>query len=1188
MKARISFASISLVLFIAFATGGRLYAQDDDWGDLPDSFNTLAANNGAFHLIGLNPTYYMGILIDPEADGQPSASADGDDLNNSDDEDGVVFNSLFVPGQVAKFDVTVSLPGQLDVWMDLDSSGTWTSGDHIIAGQALNAGINSLSFNVPVGTALGQNPMRFRFVSAASQYPGGAAIPTGGANDGEVEDYVVEVKEEGGSEYSHKMHYPQLPDPNGWDVCACFNPETGFQKVLADDFRCTSNGPITKITFWGSFKDDFYMHEEPFHGIINFHLSLHKDIPDPDGPGPEYSKPVVPAEWEKEIDPYNLLPGWIITVHPEEPSDQGWYDPNTGEVLRPNHQDYFRYEVTIPAIEAFIQTEGEIYWLDISTMTHSPQEPIMWGWKTSVSPHFNDDAVWADLPIDDSSQWNELRDPIEPEISLDLAFIIDGGEEEPTKEFDWGDAPDQPYPTLAANNGANHFIAAGMFLGAAIDAELDGQPDATATGDDLANLADEDGVVFTSLLVPGAQATLTITASMAGQMDAWIDYNDDGDWMDAGEQLKGGTFALAAGVNTINIAVPASATPTASTFARFRFSSAGGLPPTGSAPDGEVEDYEIQIDELDWGDAPDPTYPTFAASIGAHHLIPGGSPLALRLGWLIDGEPDGQPNANATGDVPDEDGITFDTPLIPGTVAQITAYAGVNAAAAGFAFLDGWIDFNNDGTWGPAEQIFTSLPLTFTGLANPTVLTFNVPAGATPSPTFARFRLSTTSGLLSTGFASDGEVEDYLVDIADAQPIDWGDAYDNFMGMVFPTLQMHNGAHHVIMPGMFLGTGVDSELDGQPTLPANGDDTNANYPGIPYPPGDEDGVVFTSLLQPGGYAGVDVVASQPGMLDAWIDFNNDGDWADSGEQIFTLNPLNPGANSLLFAVPLSAVQGMPVVSRFRYTSGGVATYKGLALDGEVEDYLVDIERVEPQGLDFGDAPYVPETVLPLGARHAITPGVVLGAVIDSEPDGQPSAADMDDLMLLDDEDGVTFVGKMVAGSNATINVVAGVSGGMLDAWIDFDADGAWIAPEQLFGGSIPLAPGLNAGITFPVPQPAALGPTFARFRISSAGGLFPTGAAPDGEVEDYMVELFQPQPTNLVITNLTFLASNTVAKVEWTVESGIIYQMQTSTNLMTNVWVDVEAPVVGPLNWQTNNMAAQTNKFYRVTAPWTE
>ncbi len=54
-----------------------------------------------------------------------------------------------------------------------------------------------------------------------------------------------------GEEFEHKMHWPQLPDPNGWDVRACFGPD-GKQKVLADDFRCTSNGLITEITFWGS------------------------------------------------------------------------------------------------------------------------------------------------------------------------------------------------------------------------------------------------------------------------------------------------------------------------------------------------------------------------------------------------------------------------------------------------------------------------------------------------------------------------------------------------------------------------------------------------------------------------------------------------------------------------------------------------------------------------------------------------------------------------------------------------------------------------------------------------------------------------------------------------------------------------------------------------------------------------
>jgi len=44
--------------------------------------------------------------------------------------------------------------------------------------------------------------------------------------------------------------------------------------------------------------------------------------------------------------------------------------------------------------------------------------------------------------------------------------------EPPPEQFDWGDAPDGDfvpggYPTLAINNGANHRIVQGLFLGAA-------------------------------------------------------------------------------------------------------------------------------------------------------------------------------------------------------------------------------------------------------------------------------------------------------------------------------------------------------------------------------------------------------------------------------------------------------------------------------------------------------------------------------------------------------------------------------------------------------------------------------------------------------------------------------------------------------------------------------------------------
>jgi len=107
---------------------------------------------------------------------------------------------------------------------------------------------------------------------------------------------------------------------------------------------------------------------------------------------------------------------------------------------------------------------------------------------------------------------------------------------------DFGDAPDPSYPTLLASNGARHIIDASWHLGAAIDDEDDGQPEAHAVGDDPdAGGDDEDGVVFTATYDASVTLTLEVTASQAGFLDAWVDFNDDGDWADTGEQVFSST-----------------------------------------------------------------------------------------------------------------------------------------------------------------------------------------------------------------------------------------------------------------------------------------------------------------------------------------------------------------------------------------------------------------------------------------------------------------------------------------------------------------------------------------------------------------------------------------------------------------------------------------------------------------------
>ena len=159
------------------------------------------------------------------------------------------------------------------------------------------------------------------------------------------------------------------------------------------------------------------------------------------------------------------------------------------------------------------------------------------------------------------------------------------------------------------------------------------------------------------------------------------------------------------------------------------------------------------------------------------------------------------------------------------------------------------------------------------------------------------------------------------------------------------------------------------------------------------------------------------------------------------------------------------------------------------------------------GLDFGDAPASYATVLPNGPRHGIVTGFRLGALVDAEADGQPNAtATGDDAAGADDEDGVGFPNPIRICSGGTTVAVTASAAGMLDAWIDFDANGVFAHPGEAVASSVPLVAGTNA-ITFAVPCPAVVGPTFSRFRFSGAGGLSPTGLALDGEVEDHQVTI---------------------------------------------------------------------------------
>ncbi|HEV7672537.1 MAG TPA: SdrD B-like domain-containing protein [Thermoanaerobaculia bacterium] len=551
---------------------------------------------------------------------------------------------------------------------------------------------------------------------------------------------------------------------------------------------------------------------------------------------------------------------------------------------------------------------------------------------------------------------------------------------------------------------------------------------------------------------------------------------------------------------------------------------------------GFIVDTPGAVPEYDYGDAPDVLagtatgdYSTTALDSGAFHRV--GVANAPFLGSCVDADDGFNQDVAASADDnggfgsvvgtctggDDEDGVdTSGTGFLGPFSSLSTVNIFVTAGGPTACALDAWIDWNRDGIFGDStgEQIANNLNVP---PGPPTVINFSAPANLPPGITYARFRCSSLGGLSPTGPAPDGEVEDYLTAILGT---DYGDAPASY------DTQGATAASHTINPlgtPLFLGSCVDTEPDGQPDPGALGDDSDPGTSRIGTCFDDEDGISFTTVPTACQTAQLGATASGAGFLDAWFDFNHDGDFGDAGEQVFTSQPLVAGTNPLSFGVPCTALDGV-TYSRFRISTTGGLLPGFDASNGEVEDYAVNVGAV-----DFGDAPDSYGTTLPNGGpNHRVVAGFSLGAAEDSETAGQPSlAADGDGA----DEDGIGLpAGVLVACSTVNVAVTltntAGLATPRLDAWIDFDGDGAFGDPRDRIATALALSAGAN-NLVVNVPCDARTASSYARFRLSSAGAASSGGPASDGEVEDYVVGIAgldfgdAPDPTYP-----TLLASN--------------------------------------------------------------
>ncbi|HTP08436.1 MAG TPA: GEVED domain-containing protein, partial [Anaerolineae bacterium] len=181
--------------------------------------------------------------------------------------------------------------------------------------------------------------------------------------------------------------------------------------------------------------------------------------------------------------------------------------------------------------------------------------------------------------------------------SLDLGFRL---------PMDFGDLPDNgastgpgSYNTYVSRAGPRHVLSGTLKLGTCVTADNDGQPNAPATGDGCDDGVQRDG---TTKWTPGAVITLNITVTGGtGALGAWFDWNNDGDFLDAGEFIS--YTNLTPGPHLVTVTIPAGYTTGQTVYSRFRIFDQNNIPGgsltsnlfTGLAVGGEVEDYVWQF-----------------------------------------------------------------------------------------------------------------------------------------------------------------------------------------------------------------------------------------------------------------------------------------------------------------------------------------------------------------------------------------------------------------------------------------------------------------------------------------------------------------------------------------------------------------------------------------------------------------
>lgn len=798
-----------------------------DFGDAAGPYPTTVANNGAAHSQGVPGSPRLGSTIDYEQDGQLTLQADGDN------DDGVTWSEIRVGQNQAEFVVDVqNAPNgaRLDAWLDFNGDGSWQGGGERIASSlAVVEGNNTVRFSVPADILSGHTYARFRLSTL------GGLSATGIAADGEVEDYQVEVLPPRPSvgfspteneidfdlvgEGSEAIVATDLDDDDDLDIVAVSGEglvwfendsegnfakhviSTGYSSVsiIAIDLdRDGDKDLVVSGSYIGWFENDgqenfvdsgqitsYGTHGKEFD-VVDLDGDGDLDVlaPHPldervhwyenDGAQTFISHTIVNSIFDADNPQAALAEDFdndgdldIVIVSAGFFGELAWYR-NDGQQNFSNYQSFSAYS-TIHTVD--LDNDGDV---DVLA-GNGAQDRIDWfvndgaGFmhRESISTEFDGPESFSVSDIDGDGDFDIL---VASAFDDGLAILENTGKQRFERKVI------SPPETSSLTSGLNRVIAGDLDN----DGDLDILAGARFGNSSVWFESIPDGILAEpsqTILDEIASNSSTIVFSRAGNLTAELVFQFEvggtaefaTDYQITGAtsfDASTGSVTFLAGESTASLTItpiPDDNPEDNETVILRLYDSqlaSSGTVPTELQPTVTI----LRNEPVDYGDAP-ASYSTDSLDAPAH------VPTGPTLGSLRDAEIFGQPTAGADGDGADEDGVTF-SPIRLGQV-DATATVNVQNAPTG-ARLDAWFDFDGDGNFNGVDELVAARLEVVEG---DNLVRFSVPAGVHSGETFVRFRLSTEGGLSSTGFAADGEIEDYQVTLL--PPASTGGAFSN-------------------------------------------------------------------------------------------------------------------------------------------------------------------------------------------------------------------------------------------------------------------------------------------------------------------------------------------------------------------------------------------------------------------------